>query len=97
MDTLRFTQRGEEFVSDRIAGASQINLHLNFDLSDGLSAAISVERTLDSESLGWACCAQRRANDIYEESIVGIPEGTDIRIRTSVRPTVAKYTITAQN
>lgn len=96
METLRFTQRGQEFVSDRIAGASQINLHLNFELPEGLSSAISVERTLDSDTLGWACCAQRRANDIYEESIVGIPAGTDIRIRSSVRPTVAKYTFTAQ-
>lgn len=91
METLRFTQRGQQFVSDRISGASAIHLHLNFDLPEGLSANLSVERTMDSETLGWACCAQRRAADIYEESIVGIPSGTDIRIISSVRPKAAKY------
>lgn len=93
METLRFTQLGDEFVSDRITGATNVNLHLNFDVAEGQSATIHFDRTMDSENLGWSKKCSVRANDIYEDTIANIPTGVDIRIRTTMRPTSAKYDI----
>lgn len=89
MTELQFTQENERYVSNAIT-ATEVTVHLKF----AQPSSLIVERTAD-ESHGWAPVASRSqfGDGLFEESIVGIPEGVKVRINASSMPTLAQCLI----
>lgn len=85
MTELQFTQDGDRYVSEAIT-ASEVTLHLKF----ANTTTFLVERTAD-EANGWAEVATRTTSGkLYEETVVGIPEGVKVRVNAPAMPTLSQ-------